>query len=183
MAITIDLTVEEMQYVAKVGYYRDYESRDVQNIADYDTKRFNLTGLQAHRLGAMCELATGKALGLDMLKVGPDVWPAFVLKEQLPMYDKPDILQKYEVRRANKLSSPIPIRQKDVAHEAIFIQVYVDYVQNEDGGITVPKHATLLGYSDAKADWDGAQVPSWSSNGRSRVVYDKRDVIDLSVFA
>lgn len=176
----IKLTQDEMAFAGKIGFYRDYENKQRRNIADYDTKRFNLTSLQAHRLGVMCEVAVGKHLGLDMLKQPNEVWTGFVVSEHYEFNKGPDILGKYEVRRANVRTSPIPLRKKDLEYNAIVVQVYVNYTQSADG-IMVPSECELLGWSDSAADWKEAQTPSWSKNGQARVVHNKRDMSALEV--
>jgi hypothetical protein len=178
--VIIELTQEEMAFAGKIGYYRDYENKQRSNIADYDTKRFNLTSLQAHRLGVMCEVAVGKHLGLDMLKQPNEVWTGFVVSEHYEFNKGPDILNRYEVRRANVRTSPIPLRKKDLEYNALVVQVYVDYKQTTDG-ISVPSQCTLLGWSDANEDWATAEKPSWSKNGQARVVHNKRDMSELVV--
>ncbi|WP_147307744.1 hypothetical protein [Rhodococcus wratislaviensis] len=177
---TIELTAEEMAFAGKIGFYRDYENKQRSNIADYDTKRFNLTSLQAHRLGVMCEVAVGKFLGLDMLKQPPEVWTGFVVSEHYEFNKGPDILNRFEVRRANVRTSPIPLRKKDLEYSAQVVQVYVPYTQTADG-ISVPTQCELLGWSDSVEDWPKAETPSWSKNGQARVVHNKRPMSDLEV--
>jgi|SRR6478752_4704611 len=177
---TIELTTEEMLFASKIGYYRTIENEQRPDIADYDQKRFRLTSLQANRLGVMCEMAAGKALGLDMLHTTMDQWVSWIPSEHYGMYPKPDILQRYEVRRCEKMSNPIPIRLKDVEHEAIVLQIHVEYIKNDDE-IIVPSRATIVGWCDAKEEWATADKPAWSRSNKSRVVTEKRPFSELIV--
>lgn len=171
MTNTVSITQEEFAFVAELGRLRTEENKARWNIPDYDTKRFNLTSLQANRLGVLTEFGIGKWLGLDMMDVDVDVWAGFVKSEDYAKYlGQPDIAGLVEVRRANKEASPLPLRRKDVKAGAFVVQGFVKYRQQEWGGaISVNKEVSILGWSDAKEDWDTGDVPSWSL-GDSRVV-------------
>lgn len=174
-----------MLLAAKVGTLRTEENKNKQDIACYDTNRFNLTSEQANRLGVVVELATVKLLGLpEDVQAGlrPDVWAAFVKEEDYGLYlGQPDIAGIIECRRANRRSSPIPLRRKDVEAGAIVVQGYVDYSQNAQGRITVSQEVEFLGWSDAAADWQTAKVPGWAHGGNSRVALEKKPMAALDV--
>lgn len=187
MKTVVTLTKEEMAFAAKVGTLRTNENKNRADIACYDSNRFNLTSEQANRLGVVVELATAKYLGLseEVLRgERPDVWAAFVEEKDYGTYlGQPDLLGVIECRRANRKSSPIPLRRKDVQAGAIVVQGYVDYVQTATGRITVPAEVEFLGWSDARADWSTAEVPGWARGGNSRVALEKKPMsaLDLSV--
>jgi len=172
----IALTQEEMRFVTKVGFARAHEMSTTADIADYDTKRFDLTSRQAHCLGVMVEAATCKLFGLDPMTTTQDQWTAFLFKEQMKRTkDQADILGVVECRRAAKRENPIAIRQKDKALGALVVQGFVEYSLNAEGKITVGNTVEFLGWSNVAEDWSEAVVPGWS-NGKSRVVYEKRSM-------
>lgn len=167
--IEVTLSREELQQVAEWGTARTEENKYSSNIADYDTKRFNLNSEQANRLGVMVEFAVYKWLGYDPTNIDLTVWAPFVPKSEYAQHlNRPDIAGKYEVRRANRRNNPLPIRTKDVIAEAILIQGFVDYHQNGKS-ISVPHKVELTGWAVATEDWHRGTIPSWSK-GDARVV-------------
>lgn len=187
MKTVVTLTKEEAAFAAKVGTLRTMENKNKRDIACYDSNRFNLDSEQANRLGVLVELATAKYLGLpeEVLRgERPDVWAAFVETKDYSKYlGQPDLLGVIECRRANRTSSPIPLRRKDVEAGAIVVQGYVDYIQKPNGRIIVTPEVQFLGWSDAAADWQTATVPGWAKGGNSRVALEKKpmEALDLSV--
>lgn len=186
MRTVVELSKEEMAFAAKVGTLRTQENKNRRDIADYDTNRFNLTSEQANRLGVVVELATAKYLGLpeEVLRgERPEVWAAFVEEKDYKTYlGAPDIAGVIECRRANRTSSPIPLRRKDVEAGAIVVQGYVDYIQSpETGRIIVTPEVQFLGWSDAAADWASATVPGWARGNNSRVALEKKPMASLDL--
>lgn len=179
----VTLTEREMKFISKVGEYRTNENAQNHDIADYDKRRFTLSSLQVNRLGVMGEAAVVKHFGYDVTNTPLQVWPAFYLNEHASLYGGADVnlpTQTFEVRRVNRVSNPVAIRTKDVNANATIIQVYIEYVQNEDGGITLANWTDdngdlffdvhLLGWVDAVDSWDKARVPAWSTTKHSRVI-------------
>lgn len=186
MKTVVELSKDQMAFAARVGTLRTEENKNKRDIACYDSNRFNLSSEQANRLGVVVELATAKYLGLpeEVLRgERPEVWAAFVEEKDYGLYlGQPDLLGVIECRRANRTSSPIPLRRKDVEAGAIVVQGYVDYIQNpETGRVIVTPEVQFLGWSDAAADWKTGAVPGWAQGGNSRVALEKKPMASLDL--
>ena len=169
----IELTIEEMEFISKVGLLRTEENKNKKDIADYDPRRFTLSSLQANRLGVMAEAGVVKYFGYDICHTPLDVWPSFYMNEHKDLYDGADInvpAGNFEVRRVNKRGNPVAIRRKDVEENAVVIQAYIEYAELPDGKLRIPKkQVEILGWVDAAAAWDTALTPAWSSSNKSRI--------------
>ena len=169
----VRITQEEMEFISKVGLLRTEENKNNKDIADYDPRRFTLSSLQANRLGVMAEAAVVKYFGYDICHTPLDVWPSFYMNEHKDLYDGADVnvpAGSFEVRRVNKKGNPVAIRRKDVEENAIVIQAYIHYIELPNGKLTIPKkQVEILGWVDAAAAWDDAEVPAWSTSNKSRV--------------
>lgn len=170
----VTMTQKEMEFISKVGWLRTEENKSKRDIADYDKRRMTLSDLQGNRLGVMGEAAVVKFFGYDVLNTPLSVWPSFYLSEHKNLYDGADVnvaAGNFEVRRVNKKNNPIAIRKKDVEQNAIVIQTFVEFTQRADGSINIPRpEVHILGWADAAAAWDTAEVPAWSVSNKSRVV-------------
>lgn len=166
--ITI-LTEEEIEF-CKENAIKRYEWNKRQgnsDIADYNKSLFNLTSLQANLLGIVVEVALCKVLDVDY--TDPAKFVAF--SKNYADFQKPDVLGKYESRRANKQTSPLPVRKKDLDQDVIIVQGYAHYQQDEKlGRIYDYGQVTWNGWLEAEAAWELGTVPSWSKNGNSKVV-------------
>lgn len=182
----VNFTREEMHRIAWWGTARTNENKYRSDIRDYRREAFNLTSEQANRLGVMVEYGIYKWLapktGWDLEDPDPSVWAAFVEAKDYEQLNKPDIAGVIEARRANSLSSPIPLRSKDVRDGAFVVQGFVHYMQDETSGhIRVPAQVTLLGWADAVKDYPNGEIPWWSK-GDARVVGRRpMDTLDLEV--
>lgn len=176
----ITLSLEEMKWASAYGQARTTENEGRSDIPEYRQEAFNLTNLQSNKVAVVAEMAVVKWMGLgeEVLKnERPDIWAGFVPESQYHLLGQPDILGVLEVRRANKKSSPIPIRSKDRRSGAIVVQAYVDY-RWANGKIIPSPDVELLGWSDAQADWATADKPWWS-NGTSRVAAEKKPMTTI----
>lgn len=173
------LTIEEREFVKQAGLDRHEANKRKHDIADYDQRRFNLTNLQANRLGVFAEAATFKALGGNVLEHSLEEWAHFVPDEH-PHYNwlvkqKADLFANVEIRRDNNNGSPIPIREKDRKDGRLIVMTFVPYRQalaTKDDPyplITIGLNATIKGWA-YQSDWENGAVPSWSRDGKTRVV-------------
>lgn len=185
MTITVELTIEERNFVGQVGLLRSEANKHKNNIADYDTKRFNLTGLQANRLGVFAEAVAFKALGGNVLDHSLEEWAHFVPNDHPNYYslikEQADLFGEVEVRRANRLGNPIPIRSKDRLNANYVIQVHVPYTQDKRNDSN-PEPLIYVGLQAQVTGWakttDTGTVPSWAYNNSTQVVTPR----DMSTF-
>lgn len=183
---TITFTPEEMLQIAAWGTARTEENKGRGDIADYDSNRFNLNPEQNNRLGVMTEAAVYKWCGYSLDDIDLNVWAPFVPTSQYHLLKQPDIAGVIEVRRANRINSPIPIRRKDVEGRAVLVQGFVNYAQAEWlGPIRVPREVSLLGWCDAVQDWPLAEEAGWArgSGMKSRILKARRHIEDLDLAA
>lgn len=177
----IEFTEEEFNFIGETGKKRHMEMRGVSNIADYDPNRKTLTELQLDRLGLMAEAAVAKWFGYDITNTPLDIWPSFVKRSELKNYNNGDVYHngiKYEVRRADRLGNPVPIREKDIEIGATIIQVYIDYKRCSDGRISVPREAMIVGYCNTTSDYEEGWKPRWGKDPVTRV-NDPRPIEEL----
>jgi hypothetical protein len=130
-----------------------------------------LSNLTANRLAVVGEIGALLYFGLDPNDT------VFVVERSAANYKalraNADLMvggRKVEVRNAVRRTSPIPIRPKDVAADAVVVQTMVEM----DGGKPTG-WVYFLGWADAKADYQHA------ANKRHGVAYKaiKRDMADL----
>jgi len=87
------------------------------------------------------------------------------------LFNLTSLQANFESRRANKQSSPLPVRKKDLDQNVIVVQGYAHYQQDEKfGRIYDYGQVTWNGWLEAEAAWELGTVPSWSKNGDSKVV-------------
>lgn len=167
--ITI-LTEEDLDFCKDAAMKRVEWNKQQGNsdIADYNKNLFNLTSAQANLLGLIVEVALCKVLDVDY--TDPAKFVAF--SKNYADFQKPDVLGKYESRRANKKSSPLPVRKKDlITPGTIIVQGYAHYKQDEKfGRITNYGKVEWNGWLEAGEAWELGTEPSWSKNGNSKVV-------------
>lgn len=168
-------------FAGELGRLRTEENKGRQDIADYKQEAFNLTSMQANRVGVLAEMAVAKWLGLPeevLMNQCPDIWAGYVPSSEYDKYlGQPDILGVIEVRRAHRRSSPIPIRRKDVRAGAILIQPYVDITWNGNK-IIADNTVELLGWADAPVDYQTGNIPWWT-DGDARVAAEKKPMSAL----
>lgn len=180
------LTVAERDFVKQAGTARHEANKYRSDIADYDSRRFNLKPITANRLGVFAEAVAFKFLGGDILTHSLEEWAHFVPNNH-PKYNEYikgqadiNLGQPVEVRRANSPDSPIPVRDKDKRDGAVLLQVHVPYMQASRGdNITVFAHAFVTGWAKPT---DKGTVPGWSKG--SSIVVNRRplDSLDLSAY-
>jgi len=173
-----------MEFVAQAGLDRENANKHKHDIADYDHSRFNLTGLQANRLGVAAEAAAFKWLGGNVLEHDLNDWAHYVPNTH-PNYEQlvkknADLFNNVEVRRANAPGSPIPIRSKDRKPGRFVLQVYVPYVQLERFGPIVPdrEHIKITGWAKAS---DRGSRPAWADPFDTSEVVARRNLWDFPV--
>lgn len=178
----IMMTDEEMAWASAYGQARTTENQHRQDRKEYNPDNFNLSNLQSNKVAVLAEMAVVKWMGLPeevLRNERTDIWAGFVPESQYHLLKQPDILGTLEVRRANKKSSPIPIFRKDVEAEAIIMHAYVDYEQTNDKIVPL-KEVRLLGWADAKADWQTGEFPHWERTGRTaRVASEKKPMCNI----
>jgi|SRR6478735_11795223 len=173
----VALTFEERDFVKEAADLRTEANKSRYDIADYDTRRFNLTRKQASRLGVFAEAVAFKWAGGNVLDHTLEEWAHFVPNNH-PNYDalvkgQADLFGTIEVRRANRPHSPIPVRAKDRKSGVVVVQVYIPYRQplataaNPHPAISVPLHGVILGWAYAT---DEGTRPDWAKQAGTVVV-------------
>lgn len=180
--IIIEFSPEEMKHISAIGEARTDMNKYKQDIADYDQRRFNLTSLQANKLGVMVEAALVKFFGYDILTVGMDNWVSFYTAEDAWMYkSSPDVFhegQWYDTRRVQKRTNPVAMRSKDKEQNVIVVQGFVPYKFVSEGVIRPGRKVELLGWANPSEDWEDGWKPSWAITNNSKVI-DPRPIEDL----
>lgn len=169
------LNKEELAFVIDAGMKRTKANKNKQDIADYDHRRFHLTSLQANVLGVAAEAAWFKHLGGDVVDHSLDDWAHYVPNdhpEYVRLLSRQDLFNTYEVRRADRIGNPIPVRRKD---NNIVLQAYVSYVSA--GNSLLLSEVILTGWCNVT---DEGSTPAWSNTAKvvtPRPVQELKEVV------
>ena len=184
--MNVALNLKERAAVKDIADARTEANAHRNDIPDYDKTRFNLSSKQANRLGVFAEALAFKWAGGNVLNHSLEDWASFVPNnhpDRTRLLANADLFNTIEVRRANSLHSPIPVRQKDRDLGAIVVQVYVPYKQpmktalEPFPGITVGLHGRILGWCNAD---DEGTKPAWAKQAGSLVV-ERRSLDTLNL--
>lgn len=171
-----------MKHISAIGEARTDMNKGKRDIADYDHRRFNLTSLQANKLGVMVEAALVKYFGYDILTVSMDNWVSFYTAAEATNFKAaPDVFhegQWYDTRRVQKRTNPVAMRKKDVDNNVIVVQGFVDYKFTETGSIRPGRKVELIGWANPAVDWEDGWKPGWAKTNNSKVI-DPKPIEDL----
>jgi len=175
----LTLTWDEISMCAKYGDLITEENKGIADSRNYTAKQ--LTDRQGNILGVIAEYSFLKAIGKENDWEG--IWIPFTkLEDYGPnTTGKPDVADKYEIRRAHYMNSGIPIRAKDRKANAIIVQAFVGYTNLPGGKIRATKEVNFLGWTDAVNDYDTASETNYRSYD-TKTQHNKRPMstLDLS---
>lgn len=154
----IEIEKHEYELASRVGFLRERENVEHKkgDSLDYRQGYGTLNSLTRHRLGALGEILVAKSIGLDARELRQPDWIPFYMIEQKHLYeDLADLLGFIEVRRADKMSSKMTLKTKDLKiKDGVTVQIYVPYSQKQDGSISLGREATILGWNNTQAAYD-----------------------------